>query len=233
MNDINTLNTEERLQTTKQRINTACQQAGRPESSVTLIGASKRKTSTLIQAFAQHGLNDIGENYLQEAIDKRKYLQNIPLNWHFIGQIQSNKTKTIAENFSWVHGIDRLKIAQRIAKQNPTPNSPINLLVQLNPDGEDSKGGVPLEQAAQLCDQISELEAVRIRGFMMIPKARHDFDAQRAVFATAQEQLSLTNQQYGLGLDSLSMGMSGDLDAAIAEGSTMVRVGTDLFGARD
>ena len=106
-------------------------------------------------------------------------------------------------------------------------------MVQLNPDGEDSKGGVPLEQAAQLCDQISELEAVRIRGFMMIPKARHDFDAQRAVFATAQEQLSLTNQQYGLGLDSLSMGMSGDLDAAIAEGSTMVRVGTDLFGARD
>ena len=145
MNDISTLNTEERLQTIKQRINTACQQAGRSKSSVTLIGASKRKTSTLIQAFAQHGLNDVGENYLQEAIDKRKDLRSIPLNWHFIGQIQSNKTKTIAENFSWVHGIDRFKIAQRIAKQNPTPSTPINLLVQLNPDSEDSKGGVPLD----------------------------------------------------------------------------------------
>lgn len=216
-----------------QRIELACQQTNRASDSVCLVGASKRKTPELIASFAQCGLTDIGENYLQEAIDKREKLNSTKLNWHFIGQIQSNKTKIIAENFSWVHGVDRLKIATRLDQQNPAPSKPINLLVQLNVDNEDSKGGVSLTQAPELCDQIAELDAVSIRGFMMIPKARDNVNAQRKTFALAKELLTLTNQRYGLELDSLSMGMSGDLEAAIAEGSTIVRIGTDLFGARD
>jgi len=234
MSNANAINidVEQRLNAVKQRINSAYKNSGRTDS-VTLVGASKRQSSALVSAFIQHGLQDIGENYLQEALEKRSAIKGENVNWHYIGQIQSNKTKTIAENFNWVHGIDRLKIAQRIAKQNPTPNSPINLLVQLNPDDEAAKGGVTMGQAAQLCDQIAQLESVRIRGFMMIPKPRECFNAQRAVFASAQELLIQTNQDYGLSMDSLSMGMSGDLEAAISEGSTMVRIGTDLFGARN
>jgi len=160
-------------------------------------------------------------------------LSTLKLNWHFIGQVQSNKTKTIAENFRWVHGVDRLKIANRLGQQNPTPEKPINLLIQLNPDNEASKGGVAPEQAPELCMQVAEINGISIRGFMMIPKARGSFEEQKQTFSIAQEQLELTNQRYGLQLDSLSMGMSGDLEAAIAAGSTMVRIGTDLFGARE
>ena len=130
-----------------------------------------------------------------------------------------------------MHGVDRLKIAKRLATQHGR-QEPVNLLIQLNPDDEDSKGGVALRDAAELAQQIAELEGARLRGFMMIPKARKQQDQQRAVFARARELLELCNQQYGLSLDQLSMGMSGDLEAAIAEGSTMVRIGTDLFGAR-
>ena len=226
-------NIGERLSTIKQRINNACLKAGRPTDSVTLVGASKKKSAELIAEFYNQGLTDVGENYLQEASDKRLALDALELNWHFIGQIQSNKTKTIAENFSWVHGVDRLKIATRLGQQNPYPNKAINVLVQLNPDNEHSKGGVTPEQASELCMQIAEIENVSIRGFMMIPKARDSFKEQKQVFSIAQEQLELTNQRYGLQLDSLSMGMSGDLEAAIAAGSTIVRVGTDLFGARE
>ena len=221
------------LKQIQERIKRACHNANRAHNSVTLIGASKRQTHELIAQFAEHGLSDIGENYLQEAVEKQQQLTAVKLNWHFIGQVQSNKTKTIAENFTWVHGIDRLKIAKRIDQQNPDVDRKINLLIQLNPDNEDSKGGVPLTQSSELCAQISELDNVAIRGFMMIPKARNSIDEQRRVFALAKEQLSLTNQRYGLSLDSLSMGMSNDLEAAIVEGSTMVRIGTALFGARD
>ena len=221
------------LEQIQERIKQACDKAGRAHDTVTLIGASKRQTHELIAQFAKHGLSDIGENYLQEAIEKQQQLKTVLLNWHFIGQVQSNKTKTIAENFSWVHGVDRLKIAKRIDQQNPHSDRKINLLIQLNPDNEDSKGGVPITQLAELCAQISDLNNVAIRGFMMIPKARTSIDEQRKVFGLAKEQLSLTNQRYGLSLDSLSMGMSNDLEAAIAEGSTMVRIGTALFGARD
>jgi len=232
MNDTTKTDVEQRLNDIKLRIASACNDAGRSIDSVTLVGASKHKSSALINEFSQYGLLDVGENYLQEALEKRDALKGIDLNWHFIGQIQSNKTKTIAENFNWVHGIDRLKIAQRLDNQNPTPGYAINLLVQLNPDNEISKGGVPLNQAPQLCDQIAQLESVKIRGFMMIPKARNCTKEQRAVFASANDLLIKTNQKYGLSMDTLSMGMSGDLEAAINEGSTMVRIGTDLFGAR-
>lgn len=226
-------NIDERLSSVKQRIQNACLKAGRPINSITLVGASKKQSSSLIAEFHKLGLSDVGENYLQEAVDKRKELKALPLNWHFIGQIQSNKTKTIAENFRWVHGIDRLKIAKRLGQQNPQPGNPINLLVQLNPDAEASKGGVSPDQAAELCMQINDVKGVSIRGFMMIPKARDSFAEQKHVFEIAQEQLELTNQRYDLNLDSLSMGMSADLEAAIAAGSTIVRIGTDLFGARE
>ena len=226
-------NIDERLSSVKQRIQNACLKAGRPINSITLVGASKKQSSSLIAEFHKLGLSDVGENYLQEAVDKREELKALPLNWHFIGQIQSNKTKTIAENFRWVHGIDRLKIAKRLGQQNPQPGNPINLLVQLNPDAEASKGGVSPDQAAELCMQINDVKGVSIRGFMMIPKARDSFAEQKHVFEIAQEQLELTNQRYDLNLDSLSMGMSADLEAAIAAGSTIVRIGTDLFGARE
>lgn len=220
------------LQNINQRIEQACKQAGRDVNSIRLIGASKRQQPELITKFAECGLNQIGENYLQEAITKKQALKSIDLTWHFIGQIQSNKTKIIAENFTWVHGVDRLKIAQRLSVQNPS-TTPINILIQLNPDSEDSKGGVLIDQAGSLCDQISQLDNITLRGFMMIPKARKSRDQQEHVFSQAQQLLNQTNQHYGLSMDTLSMGMSRDLEAAIAQGSTMIRIGTDLFGARD
>lgn len=219
------------LKQIQNRIATALSKSARDGSPVTLIGASKRQSSQLIADFYKAGLKDVGENYLQEAIEKRADLTNLDLQWHFIGQIQSNKTKLIAENFSWVHGVDRLKIARRLA-QHANPEQPLNLLLQLNIDDEDSKGGVALDKAATLCQQISELENIVLRGFMLIPQARDDFEQQRQPFAVARQTLESVNQQYGLKLDTLSMGMSQDLEAAIAEGATMVRVGTDLFGAR-
>jgi pyridoxal phosphate enzyme (YggS family) len=221
----------QKLTTVLTRIASSCEANQRQPDSVRLIGASKKQSAELIKQFADSGLRDLGENYLQEAIDKQYQLPNLQTNWHFIGQIQSNKTKLIAQHFDWVHGVDRLKIAKRLATQHGR-QEPVNLLIQLNPDDEDSKGGVALRDAAELAQQIAELEGARLRGFMMIPKARKQQDQQRAVFARARALLELCNQQYGLSLDQLSMGMSGDLEAAIAEGSTMVRIGTDLFGAR-
>lgn len=221
----------ERLAHINSRIDNACTIAGRQRTDVTLIGASKKQTPDLIQQFVGQGLSHLGENYLQEASRKQSEMPNLDVQWHFIGQIQSNKTKTIAEHFTWVHGVDRLKIAQRLAKQNPR-STPINILLQLNPDNEFSKAGVALSQAAQLSDEIAHIDGLSLQGFMMIPKARDLASEQAAVFAQAQTLLTATNQRYGLNLKHLSMGMSGDLSAAIQEGSTMVRVGTDLFGAR-
>jgi pyridoxal phosphate enzyme (YggS family) len=221
-----------KLTTVLARISNACEANLRRPDSVTLIGASKKQKIELLRQFSDAGLLDFGENYLQEAIDKQCQLPKLPVSWHFIGQIQSNKTKLIAQHFDWVHGVDRFKIAKRLAAQHGR-QTPINLLIQLNPDNENTKGGVALSDAAELCQQIAEIDGAVLRGFMMIPKAREQQDQQRAVFAQARELLEHCNQHYGLKLDQLSMGMSGDLEAAIAEGSTMVRIGTDLFGARD
>ena len=220
-----------RLAEINSRINLACLAAGRVPTEVTLIGASKKQPNNLIQQFVDQGLSHLGENYLQEAVSKQTDLPDLGVQWHFIGQIQSNKTKTIAEHFTWVHGVDRLKIAQRLATQNPR-TTPINILIQLNPDNENSKGGVNLEEAPELCNEIAQIDGLSLQGFMMIPKARNLDTEQAAVFAQAKELLEMTNQRFGLHLTQLSMGMSGDLTAAIKEGSTMVRIGTDLFGAR-
>jgi len=214
----------------KTNITKIAKQYQRDPASITLIGASKTQSSETLNAFYQAGLTAVGENYLQEALSKQTALQNQTLEWHFIGGIQSNKTKDIAENFSWVHGIDRLKVAQRL---NMQCNKPINALIQLNVDAEQSKNGVTLDQAATLCNDIAQLEQIDLRGFMLIPKTSHPVEEQRRPFALARQALQQINQQYGLTMDTLSMGMSNDLEAAIAEGSTMVRVGTALFGKRE
>jgi pyridoxal phosphate enzyme (YggS family) len=222
----------QKLATVQARIDQSCTLSARAQGTVSLIGASKRQTPELISEFIDAGLRNLGENYLQEAIDKQHQLPNLNANWHFIGQIQSNKTKLIAQHFNWVHSVDRLKIAQRLAAQHQRP-SPINLLIQLNPDNELTKGGVSIDQAPELCQRISQLEGAHLRGFMMIPQARQNATQQRAVFARARTLMETCNQRFGLTLDQLSMGMSADLEAAIAEGSTMVRIGSDLFGARE
>jgi len=221
-----------KLTNVNSRIARACESSQRAVNTVTLIGASKKQSPTLISEFINAGLAHLGENYLQEAIDKQDQLENAPVNWHFIGQIQSNKTKAIAQHFNWVHGVDRLKIARRLAQQHER-EKPINLLIQLNPDAEQSKSGVTLDKAAELADQIAALEGAHLRGFMMIPKARDSFEQQLKVCSLASELLTQTNQRYGLQLEHLSMGMSADLEAAIQAGSTMVRIGSDLFGSRD
>lgn len=227
---------QDKLESVRSRISQAILEQNRPTNSVRLIGASKRQSPSLIQKFLNLGLMDLGENYLQEGIGKIETLINPAPNWHFIGQIQSNKTKLIANHFDWVHGVDRVKIAVRIAKQNTRPQT-TKLLLQLNLDNEDGKGGVAQPKAAEMADEISQkinaIGGAELKGFMAIPQARHSFSEQSATFAKARETLELTNQQFGLNLTELSMGMSGDLEAAIAEGATMVRIGTDLFGPRD
>ena len=213
----------------RNRIQLAAKSANRDDSEITLIGASKRQKPELIRAFSEAGLRAVGENYLQEAINKQQQLTDIELQWHHIGAVQSNTTRLIAEHFSWVHGVDRFKIAQRLADAS----NALQLCVQLNVEGEASKGGVSVNAAAELCAQIAELDSIKLRGFMLIPKPRADPTDQRRPFALARETLEQVNQRYGLQMDTLSMGMSGDLEAAIAEGSTMVRIGTDLFGPRE
>ena len=226
---------QEKLLAIQERIKRAVLTANREPNCIRLIGASKQQTPELIGEYLELGLHNLGENYLQEAVTKIESLSSFKPNWHFIGQIQSNKTKVIAEHFHWVHGVDRLKIAKRLAAQNTQQRS-LKLLIQLNLDDEHSKAGIALTDAPALADEIAQHIAedgkAELRGFMAIPKARKSKSDQAAIFAKARELLSTTNQRYGLQMDQLSMGMSGDLEAAIQEGATMVRIGTDLFGTR-
>lgn len=215
----------------RNRIDSAIRQYGRNPESVTLIGAAKQQTAGLAADFYAAGLDNIGENYLNQAIDKQKTLTATELIWHFIGQIQSNKTKLITQHFSWVHGVDRMKIAQRL-NNHAADKGKLQILLQLNPDHEHSKGGINAKQALEMVPQVSELQHLDLRGFMLIPRSRTGLQEQRRPFAAARELLEKCNQQHGLAMDSLSMGMSGDLEAAIAEGSTIVRIGTVLFGRR-
>jgi len=221
----------EQLHKVLTRIRKACLNAGREPSKVRLVGASKKQTPHLIAEFLNNGLQNLGENYLQEALEKQQALADFTVEWHFIGHIQSNKTKHLAQHFTWIHGVDRLKVAHRLSTQNPK-TEPLKILLQLNVDNEASKSGISPSEAPELCAQISELPGVQLRGFMLIPMARELEVEQKAVFANARNLLETTNQHYGLSMDQLSMGMSGDLETAIAEGSTMVRIGTDLFGPR-
>ena len=197
-----------------------------------MVGASKQQTSIHVGDFYESGLRDFGENYVQEALTKKQELEDLNINWHFIGRIQSNKCRAIAENFNWVHSVDRLKIAKALANASAARDQPLNILIQLNNDRESSKAGITIAQAPKLCREIAELNAVCLRGFMLIPKSTTEMDHQRQPFSAAREAMESINQRYGMNLDTLSMGMSNDLEAAILEGATMIRIGTDLFGAR-
>jgi len=211
------------------RIREAAQAVGRDPASVGLLAVSKTQPAATIREAAEAGMRDFGENYLQEALDKQAELSELPLTWHFIGPIQSNKTKSIAEHFDWVHSVDRLKIAQRLSDQRPAELPPLNICLQVNVSGEASKSGCAPEELPQLAQAVAAMPRLRLRGLMCIPAPSEDPAEQRAAFA----RLRALRDELPLTLDTLSMGMSQDLEAAIAEGATWVRIGTALFGARD
>ncbi|MCD5992355.1 YggS family pyridoxal phosphate-dependent enzyme [Pseudomonas sp. CDFA 602] len=217
------------ISTLEQRIRTAALAAHRDPASVGLLAVSKTKPASDLREAHAAGLRDFGENYLQEALSKQVELADLPLCWHFIGPIQSNKTRAIAENFSWVHSVDRLKIAQRLSEQRPEGLEPLNLCIQVNVSGEASKSGCTPQDLPQLAAAVMALPRVKLRGLMAIPEPTEDPAAQAAAFATVRT----LQESLNLELDTLSMGMSHDLEAAIAQGATWVRIGTALFGARD
>jgi pyridoxal phosphate enzyme (YggS family) len=211
------------------RIHAATLAANRAENSVQLLAVSKTKPAQDLREAYAAGLRDFGENYLQEALGKQLELADLPLIWHFIGPIQSNKTRAIAEHFDWVHSVDRLKIAQRLSEQRPADLPPLNICIQVNVSGEDSKSGCTPADLPALANAISNLPRLKLRGLMAIPEPTEDRAAQDAAFAAVQSLQASLN----LPLDTLSMGMSHDLESAIAQGATWVRIGTALFGARD
>ncbi|WP_122575921.1 YggS family pyridoxal phosphate-dependent enzyme [Pseudomonas viridiflava] len=217
------------ISTLEQRIRTASLAAQRDPTSVGLLAVSKTKPSSALREAYAAGLRDFGENYLQEALGKQAELADLPLCWHFIGPIQSNKTRAIAENFAWVHSVDRLKIAQRLSEQRPEGLEQLNICIQVNVSGEASKSGCTPEDLPALAAAISALPRLKLRGLMAIPEPTEDQAEQAAAFAAVRA----LQDQLDLPLDTLSMGMSHDLEAAIAQGATWVRIGTALFGARD
>ncbi len=212
-----------------QRISAAADAVQRDASSIHLLAVSKTKPAQAVREAYAAGLHDFGENYLQEALGKQAELTDLPLSWHFIGPIQSNKTRAIAENFAWVHSVDRLKIAQRLSEQRPADLPPLNICIQVNVSGEASKSGCTPADLPALASAISALPRLKLRGLMAIPEPTEDRAAQDAAFAQVRD----LQNSLDLPLDTLSMGMSHDLESAIAQGATWVRIGTALFGARD
>lgn len=219
------------LQHVRARIATACQRAGRGVEEVTLLAVSKTFGADAVRAAAAAGQRAFGENYIQEGVEKIAALRDLGLMWHCIGPIQSNKTRLVAEHFDWVHTVDRLKIAERLSAQRPADRPPLNVCIQVNIDGGANKSGVAPGEALALARAVAALPQLKLRGLMSIPEIAPDFEAARAVHASARALFDRLNAD-GLGLDTLSMGMSDDLEAAIAAGSTMVRVGTAIFGSR-
>ena len=212
------------------QIQLACERVQRDPASVQLLAVSKTHPSQSLREMYQAGQCGFGENYLQEALTKIDELQDLEIEWHFIGHVQRNKTKHLAEKFDWVHGVDRLIIAERLSSQRMDSRKPLNICIQVNIDGQDSKDGCQPNEVAELVKQISQLPHIRLRGLMVIPAPENSvaFADAKTLFEQVKS-LHARPQDW----DTLSMGMSGDLDAAIAAGSTMVRVGTALFGARD
>ena len=220
------------IQSVRDQIYALEEKYGRPLGSVQLLAVSKtRPIEDINEAFSANQ-SYFGENYLQEALSKIEAATETSIEWHFIGPTQSNKTRQIAENFQWVHTIDRLKIAQRLSEQRSPELPPLNVCIQVNVSGEDSKSGVAPEETLSLAKQISELPNIKLRGLMAIPASSSDFEQQRKPFKLLRE-LKDEVQSQGIELDTLSMGMSNDMEAAIAEGSTIVRIGTAIFGARN
>lgn len=222
---------EENLLLVRARISAACLAAGRDPASVQLLAVSKTFEAPAIKEALAAGQQDFGENYLQEGVDKIAALRGLPLVWHCIGPVQSNKTRLVATHFDWVHSVDRLKIAQRLSEQRDPAQGLLQVCIQVNIDGGPTKAGVMPEQARDLALQIAALPGLRLRGIMSIPEPAPDFAAALAVHLRTRglfEEL----QSAGFALDTLSMGMSADLEAAIHAGSTMVRVGSAIFGSR-
>lgn len=207
------------------------QQYERPGESVKLLAVSKRHSVESIQAAFDAGIRDFGENYVQEALDKIRQLSSLNVNWHFIGPVQANKTRPIAESFAWVHSVDRLKIAQRLNDQRDPASAKLNICVQVKLSDEASKSGVELDAAEALCDAVEGMPNLQLRGLMAIPKAAAESTAQRRIFRLLAQEFTRLQPRYER-FDTLSMGMSNDFEAAIAEGSTLIRIGTALFGPR-
>ena len=223
-----TLFIEHNITNIRKRISDAEKKYHRQPNSVRLMAVSKTRSADMINEVVANGITDIGENYLQEALAKIQQLNALNICWHFIGPIQTNKTRSIAEEFSWVHSVDRMKIAQRLNDQRPSYLPPLNICLQVNVSGELSKSGVAPDTVDALAAEIAKLPRLQLRGLMAVPQATDDIAKQRKAFAMlASIKSRLPN------CDTLSMGMSGDLEAAIAEGSTMVRIGTDIFGPRN
>jgi pyridoxal phosphate enzyme (YggS family) len=215
----------------RSRIRSAAIAAGRDPESVTLVAVTKAKTAESVRLAATAGVTDFGENYLQEAEVKMDQLADLKLQWHFIGGIQSNKTRTIAERFDWVQSVDRFSVARRLSQQRPFHAPPLNVCLQVALVPEPAKGGVAPEALPGLAAAVAGLPRLKLRGLMCVPPPQPNAAAERAVFATLRAALTDLNAG-GLKLDTLSMGMSGDFESAIAEGATLVRIGTALFGAR-
>lgn len=221
----------DRLQTVKARIVNAAKQCGRDPQTIQLLAASKTNPPENLRAAWEAGQTVFGENYLQEGLVKIKALADLPIEWHFIGPIQSNKTKPIAENFAWVHGIDREKIANRLSAARPDDLPPLQVCVQVNVSGEITKSGADPEKVAELAAYVSQLPRLQLRGLMAVPELTAVTALQREQFQQLREIFEQLRQQ-GFNLDTLSMGMSEDLENAVAEGATMVRIGTAIFGPR-
>ena len=215
----------------RKRIELACLAAGRPANAVHLLAVSKTMPAQAVRDAYAAGQVAFGENYIQEGVDKIASLADLPLEWHCIGPIQSNKSKLVAENFAWVHSIDRLKIAERLSAQRPVNLPPLQVCLQVNVDGGSNKSGVTPSELLALAQAVAKLPNLQLRGIMTIPEPAENDAAARAVHHQAKDLFD-SLQAAGLSIDTLSMGMTGDLEAAIAEGSTCVRVGTAIFGQR-
>ena len=219
------------LQAVRDVIAAAAAKAGRQASDVRLLAVSKTFAAAALREACRAGQTCFAESYVQEALDKIAALNDIPIEWHYIGPIQSNKTRAIAENFAWVHSVDRLKIAERLSGQRPAQLPPLQICLQVNISMEASKSGVAPDELDALAQAVAQLPGLKLRGLMAVPAPSDDVVVQRAPFARLREMRDRLNRQ-GLQLDTLSMGMSHDFAAAIAEGATIVRIGTAIFGDR-
>jgi pyridoxal phosphate enzyme (YggS family) len=222
---------EDNLQRVRARIDAACAQAGRQPADVVLLAVSKTFGTDAVRQALEAGQNAFGENYIQEGVDKITALAGSGIEWHCIGPIQSNKTRLVAQHFDWVHSVDRFKIAQRLSEQRPAGLAPLQICIQVNVDGGANKAGVAPADAPELARAVAALPGLCLRGIMTIPEPAADFEAACAVHRKAKSVFDALNA-LGFGLDTLSMGMTADLEAAVQSGSTMVRVGTAIFGGR-
>jgi pyridoxal phosphate enzyme (YggS family) len=220
------------LQTVRARIAEAARKYGRDPADIALLAVSKTWPATRVADAARAGQKAFGENYVDEAVSKIAELSALGLEWHFIGPLQSNKTRRVAENFAWAHSVDRFRIAARLSEQRPEALAPLQVCLQVNTSGEATKSGVAPDEVASLAHRVAALPRLVLRGLMSIPEPEDDFSRQRATFARLRELFDALKLE-GLGLDTLSMGMSHDFEAAIAEGATLVRVGTAIFGERE